>query len=379
MRRFWDLMKAHKKTSLGAWILVLVAVANGAQWQLGGTNPILTQVLGAQAKKPDVTPPSVSISFPADNGVYGPASWAGTLSGSASDATGVAKVEVAVQQQVGGKFWTGSAFANSSQVWLSAAGTTSWQLPLTLPSAEGSYIVSVQATDTATPASNTSSPVTATFRVDRTAPATPAFTKTPDDPTFDTKAQFTWRDAETGVTFACSLDGATPAACDPSGIQLKNLAIGTHTDSVWAVDAAGNRSGQPATFSWTILENKSFGISGNLTQALYPGVSRPLDLVLANPYNFAITVTSVTVTVDPATTKTTGGPNPACVGPTNLRVTQQLTGPATLAANATKSLSQLGVAPANWPQLLMPDLPTNQDDCKNTTFKLSYAGTAQKS
>src|SRR3954463_13721779 len=92
MRRFRDLSKA-KKARFGVGSLALVAVITGAQWQLGGSNPILTQVLGAQAKKPDVTPPTVSVSFPANGGVYGPNSWVGTVSGSASDASGVNSVQ----------------------------------------------------------------------------------------------------------------------------------------------------------------------------------------------------------------------------------------------------------------------------------------------
>ena len=133
------------------------------------------------------------------------------------------------------------------------------------------------------------------------------------------------------------------------------------------------------SYSWTILENKSFGISGGVSGQFAPGVTQPLNLVLANPYSFPITVTSVTVTVDPTTTKTSGQANAACVGTTNLQVTQQLTTTVALGANATRSLTQLGVDPSKWPQLQMPDLPVNQDGCKSTTFKLSYTGTATKS
>src|SRR2546421_5189547 len=102
MRRFRDLIRAHKKFSFSVWILVLVAALAGAQWQLAGDNSKLrTQVLGASAKKPDITPPVVSVSFPAAGGVYGPATWAGSVSGSASDATGVKTVEV----KFGGNAW----------------------------------------------------------------------------------------------------------------------------------------------------------------------------------------------------------------------------------------------------------------------------------
>src|SRR5437867_5169834 len=137
MRRFWDLIRAHKKVSFGVWILVLVAVVTAAQWQFGSGNPILTQVLGAQAKKPDVTPPSVPITFPVNGGVYGPTSWLGAVRGSASDSSGVKSVEVQVD---GG-------------AWGPASGTTSWSRALALPGA-GQHTVSVRATDGATPSAN---------------------------------------------------------------------------------------------------------------------------------------------------------------------------------------------------------------------------------
>jgi hypothetical protein len=42
------------------------------------------------------------------------------------------------------------------------------------------------------------------------------------------------------------------------------------------------------------------------------------------------------------------------------------------------SLSELGVPESQWPQLRMPDLPVNQDACKNTSFTFEYAATATK-
>jgi hypothetical protein len=117
-----------------------------------------------------------------------------------------------------------------------------------------------------------------------------------------------------------------------------------------------------------------------LSQPFFPGSTQGLNLVLSNPYNFPISVTSVTVTVDPATTTKSGGKaNPSCVGNDNLQVTRQLASAVTLPSNATKSLSDLGVADSDLPQVKMLDLDTNQDACKDTTFKLSYTGTATKS
>src|SRR5207244_4824462 len=134
----------------------------------------------------------------------------------------------------------------------------------------------------ATPASNTSSPVTATFRVDRTAPPAPVVTAKPDNPSFDTKPHFAYSDTEAGVTFQCQLDSGPPAACG-SSVDYSKLAFGDHTFTVWAFDVAGNRS-PAATYGWTFLENKAFGITdapgSTDRQALYPGGSSPVDLTL---------------------------------------------------------------------------------------------------
>ena len=355
MRRFRDL-SGVKKAWFGFGAVALVALVSGIQWQLGGSNPILTQVLGAQAKKPDTTPPVVSIAFPVAGGVYGPNTWAGAVSGSASDASGVKSVQVTVDGNVS-----------------VASGTTSWSKALSLP-APGSHTVSVQATDDATPVTNTSSPVTVTFQIDTQAPATPTITQSPDNPTFDTTAHFAYT-GEAGATFECQLDAAAPQSCS-SSVDYKKLALSAHSFSVRAIDAAGNR-GPAATYSWLVVDNKAFGISGSVTGTFSPGVSQSLNLVLANPYNFAIKVTGVTVTVGSATTRSTGGANPACDGNENLKVITQApftaTNPVTIPGNGTYTLSG-----GERPVLQMPDLPKNQDACKNTTFKLSYTGTATK-
>lgn len=119
-------------------------------------------------------------------------------------------------------------------------------------------------------------------------------------------------------------------------------------------------------------EAHAFSINGSVSQLFAPGVSRPVNLVLGNPHNFTIRVTAVTITVSPSTDKS------GCSGTANLKVTKSLSVPVDVPKNATRSLQQLGVAQANWPVLTMPNLPTNQDACKNALFSLSYTGQAVK-
>ena len=72
-------------------------------------------------------------------------------------------------------------------------------------------------------------------------------------------------------------------------------------------------------------------------------------------------------------------PNPACNGLANLTA-RQYTGPTPLRIRAkrTASLTSLGVPTSRWPLLKMPNLATNQDACKGTTFRFDYSATATK-
>jgi hypothetical protein len=59
----------------------------------------------------------------------------------------------------------------------------------------------------------------------------------------------------------------------------------------------------------------------------------------------------------------------------NFTVAQQLAATPTVPASSTKSLQDLGVPQANWPQLQMSG-SANQNSCQNATVNLGYSGTA---
>ncbi|MCW3016577.1 MAG: OmpA protein, partial [Solirubrobacterales bacterium] len=63
-------------------------------------------------------------------------------------------------------------------------------------------------------------------------------------------ASFYFSDDEAGVSFLCSLDGSTFAACS-SPKSYSGLSQGSHTFRVEAVDAAGNVSA-PRSWTWTV-------------------------------------------------------------------------------------------------------------------------------
>jgi large repetitive protein len=113
---------------------------------------------------------------------------------------------------------------------------------------DGSYTLSVTATDAA---GNTSVAGTATYVLDTTAPPVPVVTLTvpASSPGNVTLPQFSVSDTEAGVSFACSVTGATPVpatavTCGPTTkVDLSGTGRdGGYTVSVTATDAAGNRS-----------------------------------------------------------------------------------------------------------------------------------------
>jgi hypothetical protein len=97
-----------------------------------------------------------------------------------------------------------------------------------------------------------SPPATFSWSVDATPPPSPTFVSTPPSVSSGTRAKFAFTDAETGVSFTCSLDGAPQSACS-SPAALFALSPGQHAFRVRAVDGVGNRSLATA-FSWRVVD-----------------------------------------------------------------------------------------------------------------------------
>jgi hypothetical protein len=123
----------------------------------------------------------------------------------------------------------------------------------------GQHTFYVSATDAAgnpdpSPASHT---WTVQTPADTTAPDT-AITSGPAATTTSTSATFEFSASEAGSSFVCALDTGAFGAC-ASPVNLTGLALGQHTFSVSAKDAAGNADPSPATYTWTI-EAESLGL-----------------------------------------------------------------------------------------------------------------------
>lgn len=320
----------------------------------------------------DTRAPAVTLTFPASGGPFNAVAWnagcsAPGICGSASDPNGVALVRASILQVSTGRFWNGSAFVAFGPVLVNTIGTTTWRLPVPVPSG-GLYLLVVVATDNLGNTSRGEQVVGRLFQVDTTAPPVPVITKAPPSSTTATTASTGFTDSEANVRFECSLDGGAFVACR-SGVSFTDLAPSSHCLRVRALDAAGNASA-PASTCWTIVIVGNFTISGNTPNPFAPGVTQSVNLSIANTFAFTIQVTSVTITIDPATSK------PACAGSTNLVVSQSLSVPVNVPASTTKTLQDLGVPTASWPKFTMPNLSTNQDACKGASFTIHYTGQA---
>lgn len=316
----------------------------------------------------DITAPTTAVAFPSSDAI-GPAGWTSGcrtegICGSASDATGVQSVAVAVQHSASGLYLRDGTFSSPSPVFNPAAGTASWRLGLARP-LDGAYLVRVQATDFLGngPASGTAIP----FSIDSVVPGAPTLTSTPDDPTSATSAWFDWT-GDRDATFTCQLDGSAFVPC-ASGVAFEGLKPKSHAFGVRAVDPAGNASSTTA-FSWLVVEGVNFTITGAAAGPLAPGVEQPIDLAFSNPYAYAIVVDKVSVQIAAVTSAT-------CSGTDNLRISRAFTGPVTVPSHGTFTMSAT-VAAAQRPAITMLDLLSNQDGCKNTTITLRFAGIASK-
>jgi|GEM_PF-1988500 len=181
---------------------------------------------------PDVTPPAVNMSSPANNAhVRGTISLAAT----ASDNIGV----------VGVQFKRGcpGSCANIGAEDTVSPYAVDWD---TTAVADGVYQLTATARDAA---GNGTTATNIAVTVDNTPPDT-AITGHPVDPSSSTAPSFTFTATET-ATFECKLDAGSFGAC-ASPKAYSGLVSGSHTFTVRATDTAGNVDPSPAVFTWEL-------------------------------------------------------------------------------------------------------------------------------
>ena len=117
-------------------------------------------------------------------------------------------------------------------------------------------------------------------------------------------------------------------------------------------------------------------VSGTVTGSLAPGASRPIDVHVANPFGFDLSVTAVSAAIAKLDAPRADAAHPCTTQDFAVRA---YSGPALrVAKGALLSLSESAVTPAAWPQLVMLDRPVNQDGCKSARLTLTFRATARR-
>jgi hypothetical protein len=169
-------------------------------------------------------------------------------------------------------------------------------------------------------------------------------------------------------TLRCRLDKRPAQDCDESNFLYRGVGNGTHT--FYVQSQRRGRVTARASFSWLVLEPKSFTVSPRpeAIGPLYPGEpASSIPVVLTNPNPVPITVTALKVTAS--------GGSPGCTPAENVALTAPTLagGRLRIAAHGSVSLPNAKVAA---PTIALRELPVSQDACKNVNFELSFSGSA---
>lgn len=116
-------------------------------------------------------------------------------------------------------------------------------------------------------------------------------------------------------------------------------------------------------------------VSGTLGTVLRPGAGAGLNLSLTNPSGSAVRLSSVNVSL-----ASLSAPRANTARPCTLADFEVLPygGPAiTLTPGQTRTLAQLDVPAAQWPQVRMRNTSVNQDGCQDSTVSFSYGVTGR--
>jgi hypothetical protein len=231
----------------------------------------------------------------------------------------------------------------------------------------GAHTFQVKAKDAV---GNQSSAASWPWAIDTTPPPVPVITSKPDDPASTAISTFEFTDAESPVTFQCSIENGPFQGCTSPftfTVIVDTSNNGQHQFAVRALDVAGNVSGV-ASYKWKVDPAVKFTITGDVT-GLYPGVWVGIPVRITNPHNFTLLVETLGAVVSAA---------PGGCPASNFDVAPWTATPGNAIAVPANASSFL-VPALKRPQIRLQNLPgSNQDTCKGVTISLSYSGTATK-
>lgn len=195
---------------------------------------------------------------------------------------------------------------------------------------------------------------------------------------------FTATDLPAGATaeFApATTDGAATVLTIRTDGDATDGSVTPAGDYRVVVRATGDDAAVGATVALKVQNGTFIGTDngvraeGSLVTPLSPGSSGPLDVALTNPNPETVTLTGLTIGLDSVSAPNAAAARPCivadfAVGP--------YTGPGLqLAAGATATLSQLGVAATDWPTVSMRNTASNQDDCQRAVLRFTLVLTGQ--
>lgn len=115
----------------------------------------------------------------------------------------------------------------------------------------------------------------------------------------------------------------------------------------------------------------SFTLSGNASGPMLGGSGAPIDVQLANGYDFAILVTDLRVTV-----RTVDAPHADAAHPCTAKdfVVGQIAGNPGIVvpAHASTSLGRMQYPTSTWPRLAMVSRSVNRNACQGASLTLGY-------
>ena len=155
-----------------------------------------------------------------------------------------------------------------------------------------------------------------------------------------------------------------------SGSITAGLNVNTPTAGAEAIRGESViRSGKPGDFT----------ISGRVSGLLVPGRSLPLSLNLSNPNQIPLSVISLSVTMEKLTrTPYAIGHHQPCSLDDYAVIQYRGPYPLVVPGSSGLTLSKLGVAADQWPQIQLINRPVNQDGCKGAFLTLSYSGSGHE-
>jgi len=255
--------------------------------------------------------PTSSVTFPVDGHSYNTAGWTGTITGTASDPTGVQKVDVSIEDTTTTKWWDGSGFNNTIQTFVPATfvpATNSWSLPLIASKLTDGNSYKVQSRTTDSIGKVQTSLGTANFSFDTTAPTLSSINRANPSPTNATSVSWT-------VTFSEKVTGlkASNFALKSTPNSVVNIASVTSSDGglTWTVSVTSGIASANGTLELDLANNTGVtDLAGNaLTTSTINGQAYTLDhtaptSIVTFPANGASYTTAAWTTAGAAITGT---------------------------------------------------------------------------